>query len=1126
MPKVSIILTSYNHAKYLREAIDSVLNQTFTDFELIIWDDASTDDSWPIIQSYRDHRIKAFKSDTNERGLINKALMSGEVNGEYIAIHHSDDVWELEKLEEQVAVLETSSEFGAVFTWAQIIDENGSTQENDWFNQENKNQWQWLNALFFMQNHLAHPSILIRKKCYQELGEYKTLLAQTPDAEMWSRLLIRYPIHVISQKLTKHRLFSDKSNTSSDRIDVTIRINNEWNLLRENFLLIDSFEKLVATFPSLERFRNENGYNNKFLLAMVCLYECSDRAAWRLGLTWLFDLLSNSVQADEIAKLYSFTYKDFVKLTGEFDVYAFSTLAKLSSDIDQMNSKLDAALADRNAALADRDAALVDRDAALVDRDAALVDRDAALVDRDAALADRNDILSSTSWRITKPLRSFITSARPLIQKGRYLFINAPYIFTWARLQKVLELLKTGELDKLKSDLVLVAREIVKQARRTKIPKPITPCHLSKDQPLVSVVIPCFNYGRFVVDTIDCVLSQTLKNVEIIVVDGGSTDKSTIETLRAIQRPRTTILFRDGRHLVGDNRNYGIAKTNGRYICCLDADDTVDPTYLEKAVFHLETYGYDIVSTAINFVGDKEGQIDILEFPDLTDMVSGNHVLTCAVFRRQLWESARGFVDFGIGTDYVFEDWDFWIRLAAKGARIRNISGEYLFNYRVHQGGSLSSAADIKPLSEQKAMILDKNRDLLNPKAFRNSATLQSRYLRCNPSETALAINFNAASSLSLSKKTLLLAMPFSIVGGAERLLSGLCLYLAGHDWRIIVVTTLEQDTSFGSTIDWFRKSTSEIYALPRFLEPIEREDFIHYLIASRNPDCLLNVGSLLVYELLPSIRQDYASLCIVDLLFNTVGHVESHMEFKKFLTFALAENHEVYDWYLNVAGWSPDRIRKISSGVDIKRLYPTNRPEELVDKYGITKDEVVIGFSGRLSEEKAPDIFLEVAKLCQGISNLRFVMTGAGPMATEISKQLNLLPPSVKFVFAGLVNDVNQYLALYDVLVLPSRLDGRPLVVMEALACGLPVIASNVGALPDLIEDGKNGYLVPAANAEKFAVKVETLAGDKALLKQLKAGARLTAEEKLDGNQAYSDYEISLCEAIKMHRKVDAFTL
>ena len=503
---------------------------------------------------------------------------------------------------------------------------------------------------------------------------------------------------------------------------------------------------------------------------------------------------------------------------------------------------------------------------------------------------------------------------------GRYLLLNASFIFTRERLHKVLKYLKTGDVAGLKSDLVFVSRDISMRARRSQIPKPIAPIQLPEGLPLVSVVIPCFNYGHFVVDSIDSVLTQTLKNVEIIVVDGGSTDTSTIDTLKAIQRPRTTILFRDGRHLVGENRNYGIEKAKGRYICCLDADDTIDPTYLEKAVFHLETYGYDIVSTAINFFGEKEGQLDILAFPDLTDMVNGNHVLTCAVFRRQLWVSAGGFVDYGIGKDHVAEDWDFWVRLAATGARIRNISGEHLFNYRVHQGGSLSSSAGIKPLSEQKKAILDKNRELLTPKAFSYSSVQQSKYLRCNPSETALALNFDPASSIN--KKTLLLAMPFSMVGGAERLLSGLCIYLAEHGWRIIVVTTLDQDTSFGSSIDWFRNSTLEIYALPCFLT-FRTDDFIHYLIASRKPDCLLNAGSRSVYELLPSIRKDCESLCIVDLLFNTIGHVESHMEFKKFLTFALAENQEVYDWYLSVAGWSPDRIRKISSGVDIKHLYP-----------------------------------------------------------------------------------------------------------------------------------------------------------------------------------------------------------
>jgi len=606
--------------------------------------------------------------------------------------------------------------------------------------------------------------------------------------------------------------------------------------------------------------------------------------------------------------------------------------------------------------------------------------------------------------------------------------------------------------------------------------------------------------------------------LEIIVVDGGSTDTSTVELLSVIQRPKTTVLFREGRHFVGDNRNYGIEKAKGRYICCLDADDMLEPTYLEKAVFYIETYGYDIVSTAINFVGAKQGQVDILQFPDLTDMVIGNHVLTCAVFRRQHWEFSGGYVDIGVGKHHVAEDWDFWLRLVANGARVRNISGEYLFNYRIHKDGSLSSDTEVKSLADQKAAILESNKELLTSVAFSFSAKQQSRYLRCEPTQTALAQSYN--EDYSSKNKTLLLAMPYSLVGGAERLLSGLCKFLVTNEWRVIVITTLEQDKGFGNANNWFTSSTSEFYMLSQFLQPKERADFILYLIKSRKPDCLLNTGSRLVYELFPLIKELDNNLCVVDLLFNIVGHVDSHIEFKKYMNFALAENQEVYNWYLDKVDWDANKISKITSGIDLDIFCPSMRPKTLVDKYDITSSELVIGFSGRLSQEKGPDIFVEIAKLCEGIQNLRFVMTGAGPMQKDIVTQLKSLPISVKFEFAGLVDDVNQYLDLYDVLILPSRFDGRPLVVMEALACGVPVIASNVGALPDLIEDGKNGYLVSIDNPEMFVQKIRDLVENKNLLNQLKGDSRHFAEEQLDAKKAYRNFEKALQSAIDISRE------
>ncbi|MBR3745689.1 MAG: glycosyltransferase family 2 protein, partial [Selenomonadaceae bacterium] len=106
-PKVSVILTSYNHAAYISAAIESVLNQTFTDFELLIVDDGSTDNSREIIKQYNDPRIKFFLYEKNRGPVIaiDDALKSA--HGKYIAVHHSDDLWTLDKLARQVEFLDT-----------------------------------------------------------------------------------------------------------------------------------------------------------------------------------------------------------------------------------------------------------------------------------------------------------------------------------------------------------------------------------------------------------------------------------------------------------------------------------------------------------------------------------------------------------------------------------------------------------------------------------------------------------------------------------------------------------------------------------------------------------------------------------------------------------------------------------------------------------------------------------------------------------------------------------------------------------------------------------------------------------------------------------------------------------
>ena len=208
MPKVSVILISYNHEKFIREAIESVLNQTFTDFELIIWDDASSDDSWAIINSYNDSRIKAFLNDETRRGIygINKAI-SEVASGEYLAIHHSDDVWASEKLQKQVGFLDANPIYGAVFTKVLAIGEDGLKYKDNnnyyanIFEQPNRTRHEWLNYFFYHGNALCHPSVLIRKQCFTDCGQYRYGMAQVGDFDMWIRICLKHEIYVLQEKL-------------------------------------------------------------------------------------------------------------------------------------------------------------------------------------------------------------------------------------------------------------------------------------------------------------------------------------------------------------------------------------------------------------------------------------------------------------------------------------------------------------------------------------------------------------------------------------------------------------------------------------------------------------------------------------------------------------------------------------------------------------------------------------------------------------------------------------------------------------------------------------------------------------------------------------------------------------
>lgn len=345
-PKVTVILTSFNHAKYLRESIESVLAQTYSDFELIIGDDASSDESWEIINSYKDLRIRAFRHEKTKGGfIINEALSEREIR-EYVAIHHSDDVWEPDKLEKQVAFLNENPEVGAVFTWANIIDEDGNplTDESHFyykiFEQPNRSKYEWLNYFFYQGNALCHPSVLIRKECYEECGVYRPGLTQIGDFDMWVRLALKHEIHIISEKLVRFRVRQNKTNSSSD--NQTTRVRNQFETLQllNHYRDIPSFQELKAIFPEAEKYEKGGREDIGFILGLIALKETAHAFTEIFGLTLVFEAINDPARAKNLKELYDFTQLDFIKLSAENDVFSTELTRNLLVQVIDLETQM------------------------------------------------------------------------------------------------------------------------------------------------------------------------------------------------------------------------------------------------------------------------------------------------------------------------------------------------------------------------------------------------------------------------------------------------------------------------------------------------------------------------------------------------------------------------------------------------------------------------------------------------------------------------------------------------------------------------------------------------------------------------------------------------------------------
>lgn len=203
------------------------------------------------------------------------------------------------------------------------------------------------------------------------------------------------------------------------------------------------------------------------------------------------------------------------------------------------------------------------------------------------------------------------------------------------------------------------------------------------EKPIVSIIIPCFNYGRFISETIASVEKCDADLYEIIIVNDGSTDARTQEVLENLEKDGYRVIHQENRG-VSVARNTGIAAAKGKYILPLDADDEIYPTYLHSAVNLLEKNSQiGVVYGRAEFFGAQQGEWKLPTF-DVRTLLIYNYIYISAVYRRKIWSECGGY-----NTEMdEWEDWDFWISVAEKGWHFHQLD-EMVFRYRIHEASKM-----------------------------------------------------------------------------------------------------------------------------------------------------------------------------------------------------------------------------------------------------------------------------------------------------------------------------------------------------------------------------------------------------------------------------------------------------
>ena len=340
-PLVSIVMSNFNRELQIKQTIESVLAQTYQNWEFIIYDDCSTDRSRDIIQSFNDPRIKPFFAQKHEHLVYGSNYGITNSSGELIARIDSDDTWEQEKLKKQVDFFLDHPEYGACFSLVTFVNEHGKiltekdTERVLWWDIRNKTQAEWLRYFYFYGCGVCQSTAMFPRKVIESVGLYNLGYVQLLDYDLWIRIVKHYPIHIIQEKLTNYRWFTTGANISSPSEKGIRRANFEFSQIYCSFFDDLSDELFIEAFGEDFTHKGTSDPDELVVERLLLLFKkvfCGS-APQLAGVQMFLHLLQDEKMRKVLRDRYNLTQIDFYELAAKPILYEETAFSSASQPV-------------------------------------------------------------------------------------------------------------------------------------------------------------------------------------------------------------------------------------------------------------------------------------------------------------------------------------------------------------------------------------------------------------------------------------------------------------------------------------------------------------------------------------------------------------------------------------------------------------------------------------------------------------------------------------------------------------------------------------------------------------------------------------------------------------------------